>query len=111
MHEPYYVAAIALGASHLRLIRYHILPNAISFFAPPFFYVFGAAIAVYGAVGIFGFVNRKELDLGVFLLRGKEQAALDPTLLISAVAAYLLMFIFLRLAMNSQPRGDRISEE
>lgn len=96
MHQPYYLAATALGVSDLGLIVRHIIPNALPLCLPPFLYVVGSAIAVYGAVGIFGFVNRRELDLGVFLLRGKEQAAFDPSLLILSLVAYLILFISLR---------------
>jgi hypothetical protein len=68
---------------------------------PPFFYVVGSAITVYGAIGIFGFINRRSLDLGVFLLRGKEQAALDPLLLIVSLSAYLILFVLLRWLLLS----------
>jgi ABC-type dipeptide/oligopeptide/nickel transport system permease subunit len=101
MHQPYYLAAIALGVGNLGLILRHIIPNAVPLCMPPFFYVVGSAITVYGAIGIFGFINRRSLDLGVFLLRGKEQAALDPLLLIVSLSAYLILFVLLRWLLLS----------
>ena len=53
-------------------------------------------MAAYGAIGLFGFVNRTELDLGVFLLRGKEQAGFDLMPLLLALAAYAGIYYALR---------------
>jgi hypothetical protein len=53
-------------------------------------------MAAYGAIGLFGFVNRTELDLGVFLLRGKEQAGFDLTPLLLTLAAYAVIFYAIR---------------
>ncbi len=36
---------------------------------PLFLHIIGVAMAVYGMIGVFGFVNRTELDLGVCLLQ------------------------------------------
>jgi hypothetical protein len=70
-----------------------VLPNALPHIMPLFLHIIGAAMAAYGAIGLFGFVNRTELDLGVFLLRGKEQAGFDLTSLTLALAAYAVSFL------------------
>lgn len=101
MKKPYYEAAIAAGGSDWALFRRHVVPNTVPGCMPLFLFLIGAAIAVYGAIGIFGFVNRQELDLGVFLLRGREQAALDPYLLSASVSCYLALFVVLRRLLKS----------
>jgi len=73
-----------------------VLPNAVPHVMPLFPHIIGAAMAAYGAIGLFGFVNRTELDLGVFLLRGKEQAGFDLMPLLLALAAYAGIYYALR---------------
>jgi peptide/nickel transport system permease protein len=96
IRQPYYLAAIAMGAGPWRLARRHVLPNALPHTALLFLHIIGAAMAAYGAIGLFGFVNRTELDLGVFLLRGKEQAGFDLTPLLLTLAAYAVIFYAIR---------------
>lgn len=108
MSEEYYAAAIALGVGKMWLLTRHILPNALPLCVPPFFFVVGSAIAVYGAIGLFGFVNRRELDLGVFVLRGTEQASTNPTILVASLAAYISIFVLLKFFFSQNHRvGDR----
>lgn len=95
LSEPYCAAAVTLGTTRSRLAWRHVLPNAVPHLRPIAIYLLGAAIAIYGGVGVFGFINRQEMDLGVMLLRGKEQAGADPTILLQAVFAYLLIFLVL----------------
>ncbi|MEL6416027.1 MAG: ABC transporter permease subunit [Pseudomonadota bacterium] len=94
-YQVYYFSAIALGAGRWRLSRYHILPNLLPSCGSLVIHIFGSAMAVYGAVGLFGFVNREEYDLGVMLLRGKEQAALTIVPLVLATIGYGFVFIVL----------------
>jgi peptide/nickel transport system permease protein len=98
--QPYYHAAIALGANEWWLVRRHIIPNALPHCIPLLLHVTGAAMAVYGGVGVFGFLNRKSLDLGVFLLRGKEQASFDVTILALTLLAYVIIFLALLRLMR-----------
>jgi ABC-type dipeptide/oligopeptide/nickel transport system permease subunit len=98
MAEPYFQAAISLGSGPLRLIRNHIIPNILPPLLPVAVHVFGAAIAVYGGIGVFGFVNRSELDLGVFLLRGKERAGQGLILLFGTIVAFVAIFFLLQYA-------------
>jgi peptide/nickel transport system permease protein len=99
MAQTYYRAAIALGGSEWHLLKVHILPNSFPYCVPLFIYLLGSAIAIYGAIGIFGFVNRQELDLGVFLLRAKEQAPLEAWLLVITLLSYLGIYVMLRWAL------------
>jgi peptide/nickel transport system permease protein len=103
MKEPYFMAAIALGSSDMRIIMNHIVPNTLPHCAPLFIHVLGSALAVYGGIGVFGFINRESLDLGVFLLRGKEQAGLDPMLLLLTLAAYAVIFLALQAVLSVMP--------
>jgi hypothetical protein len=57
-------------------------------------------LAVYGGIGIFGYVNREELDLGVLLLRAKEQAGDNNTLLPLVVLAFVLIFLALHAGVQ-----------
>lgn len=100
MKRPFYQAAVALGARDLHLVRHHILPNILPHAPPLIFYVTGIALAVYGVSGVFGFISRNALDLGVFLLRGKEQAGFDGTVLALSMLAYLLVFLVLQIAIR-----------
>jgi len=98
--QTYYQAAIALGASDWQLARNHVLPNMVPYLAPLSLHVVGAALAVYGGIGIFGFVNRQELDLGVLLLRAKEQAGHSSTLLYFVVFAFAFIFLGLQAGIH-----------
>ena len=110
--QPYCEAARALGTSDYRILRLHILPNSIPLLLPMFLHLLGAALAVYGAVGIFGMVSRRDLDLGVLIMRGKEQAAFDASTLILGLFMYVVIFcvIYATLAVvvtrNSRGRQN-----
>ena len=69
IHQPDYLAAITMGAGQWRLSRGHVLPNSMPHTMPLLLHIIGASMAVYGVIGIFGFVNRTEFDLGVCLLQ------------------------------------------
>jgi len=100
MLQPYCEAAIVVGTDGWRLMWRHVFPNVLPYAIPLFIHVLGAAIAVYGAVGVFGFVSRDAFDLGVFLLRGREQAGFDLTVLVSTLTAYLVIYVGLRVASS-----------
>jgi peptide/nickel transport system permease protein len=112
--QPYCEAARALGTSDYRLLRLHILPNAIPLLLPMFIHLLGAALAVYGAVGIFGMVSRRDLDLGVLIMRGKEQAAFDASMLVYGLFMYIVLFVIIYgtiavvTARNSKNRQNSI---
>jgi peptide/nickel transport system permease protein len=116
--QPYCDAARALGTSDLRLMRLHVLPNSVPYILPLCVHLIGSALAVYGAVGIFGMVSRRDLDLGVLLMRGKEQAHSDVSLLLVVIGVYAAIFFILHFAakqisssiLHIEPqasRGDR----
>ena len=94
-HAAYCEAAVSLGSPRWRIVTRHILPNAMPRLIPTMVHVFGAALAIYGGVGVFGFVNRQELDLGVLLLRGREQAGFSMIPLLLAICAYVGIFVAL----------------
>lgn len=111
MQQPYYQAAIALGANKWQLTRNHIVPNLLPHALPIIPYITGVAIAIYGGIGIFGFINRSELDLGVFLLRGKEQAGFDLTILVLTLGSYIIVFLLLQgLSKKMQKLTARTSD-
>lgn len=66
-----------------------------------FLHIIGAAIAAYGAIGLFGLNGA---GFGVFLLRGKEQAGFELTPLLLALAANALIFYALRFAIRTFER-------
>lgn len=99
MNRPYYKAALALGANDIYMFRRHLIPGMWRQCLAPFLLLVGSALAVYGVIGIFGFVNRSDLDLGVLLLRGKERAFLNPELMVSAIIAYITLFALLRFGI------------
>lgn len=96
--EPFVEAAYGLGLSEWVVAWRHLLPNATAVLLPFVFQVIGAALAVDGAVGIIGLGNRTDLDLGAFLLRGKENFALHPGILLSTLAMYMAIFAVLSFA-------------
>ena len=92
---PYVEAAYHLGAGEIRVLTRYILPNAAAVIVPFGVQILGAAIAVDGAIGVIGLGSRSDLDLGIFLLRGKENFFLHPQVLIAAVIAYGLVYAYL----------------
>lgn len=112
----YVEAAYQLGASESRVILRYILPNATGVLLPFALQILGAAIAVDGAIGVIGLGNRSDLDLGIFLLRGKESFFLHPQLLTVALAAYVLLYSYLLwtgivLRRISTRGADNLAEE
>ena len=95
---PYVEAAYHLGAGEARVLARYILPNAAAVIVPFGVQILGAAIAVDGAIGVIGLGSRSDLDLGIFLLRGKENFFLHPQVLIVAVIAYGLLYAYLMWA-------------
>lgn len=91
----YVEAARALGASAPRCLVGHILPNASSVLGPLAVQIVGIAIAIRGAIGVVGFSNRTDYDLGVVLLRGKENVGTHPILIVSATVSVGLVYLYL----------------
>lgn len=105
---PFVEAAYHLGAGELRVVARYILPNAISVLLPFAVQVLGAAIAVDGAIGVIGLGNRSDLDLGIFLLRGKENFFLHPQIFIVAIMMYAALYAYLLwLGMSFQQLSPR----
>lgn len=91
-NEPYVETAYLLGAGELRVLLRYILPSAVAVLAPYAIQVLGMAIAVNGAIGVIGLGSRSDLDLGIFLLRGKENFILHPQILLVALTMYGLIY-------------------
>lgn len=79
--------------SELSLLRRYVLPNAVAVLKPLLLQLFGSAMTVIGAVGVLGMSNRQTLDLGVFLLRGKEQLMTRPSLMLVTLLAFVIVFL------------------
>ena len=93
---PFVEAAYLLGLSETRVYGTYLLPAAFPVLAPVFIQVLGSAIAIDGAIGVLGLGSRSDIDLGVFLLRGKEQFVTRPGLLASALIAYGAIYLYLQ---------------
>ena len=107
--QPYVEAAYQLGAGEARVLFRYMLPNAGPVLLPYGLQVLGGAIAVDGAIGVIGLGNRSDLDLGIFLLRGKENFVQHPQLLLLALAMYGLLFGYLLFA--GRAHGSRPDDE
>ncbi len=71
--EPFLEAAKLLGAGLVRRLLRHILPNAAGALMPLFVQTLGIAFAIKGAIGLLGFSNRTDYDVGMILLRGARK--------------------------------------
>jgi microcin C transport system permease protein len=89
---PYVLAARAIGVGSWRLVLKHMVPNGRATLLPFLLQVFGAGLAIHGAVGVLGVGNRTDFNLGTLLLRGKEQLLISPWLLCLSVTSYLAVF-------------------
>lgn len=111
----YVEAAYLAGASELRVLARYILPNAKAVLLPFALQVLGAAIAVDGAIGVIGLGNRSDLDLGIFLLRGKESFFLHPQILVLALLMYLVVYGYLlwfgSVASRQRPSNGEVMQE
>lgn len=92
---PYMEAAQLLGIPAHRQLRHHLLPNSGGVLGPLFIQIIGLAIAIQGAIGLLGFANRTDVDLGILLLRGKENVAAHPGLLLSTLVSLGLLYLYL----------------
>jgi len=111
----YVEAAYLAGAGELRVLARYILPNAKAVLMPFALQVLGAAIAVDGAIGVIGLGNRSDLDLGIFLLRGKESFFQHPQVLVLALLMYLVVYGYLlwlgSVAGRRWPSGGKVEPE
>lgn len=92
---PFIEAARLAGLSTPRLIMAHYLPNAVPVIGPLAIQLLGIAISIRGAIGVLGFSTRADLDLGIILLRGKENITEHPLLMTTAVLAIVLLYVYL----------------
>lgn len=92
---PFVEAARQLGAGEIRLILAYLLPNAKAVLIPYSMQILGTAIAIEGAIGVIGLGNRSDLDMGTFLLRGKENFILHPQILLCSVILYAAIYSYL----------------
>lgn len=104
-HLPYIEVALLLRVPFLQLVTRHLLPNAMETTVPLALQISGLAIAIEGATGLLGFTNRTDLNLGVMLLRGKENAITHPTLLLASLAAMAIIYAYLLILARSQTKA------
>lgn len=105
-HVPFVEAAYLLGVPEPRVLFRHILPGASAVLLPFAVQILGGAIAVDGAIGVIGLGSRLDQDLGVFLIRGKENFQLHPQILLVAIAMYATVYLYLlQLSRLWPPRG------
>jgi peptide/nickel transport system permease protein len=107
--EPYVEAARLSGLSRLEILRRHVLPNAWPVTLPLFILVLGLGLAIPGAVGVLGVTRRADCDVGVLLLRGKENVAGHPGLLISTLVMLVVIYLCLELLRRPGERIARVS--
>lgn len=94
-HTPFVEAAYLLGVPELHVLLRHILPNTVAVLLPFAVQILGGAVAVDGAIGVIGLGSRMDQDLGVFLIRGKENFLLHPQILLVAIAMYATIYLYL----------------
>lgn len=95
--QPFIEAAYLLGVPERRVLFRHVLPHSTAILAPYAVQVLGGAIAIDGALGALGLGSRADLDLGVFLVRGKENFALHPQVLWLSLGLYVATYAWLTL--------------
>lgn len=92
----YVRAARLTGITEFLIVKRYILKNAIPILLPLTIHITGIALAIDGAMGVIGLGNRSRLDLGILLLRGKEQILVRPYILMITVAIFILIYLYLR---------------
>ena len=84
--------ARCLGFSEWRILIHYVIPNAFPVLLPLTTHLFGAALTVFGALGMIGLSNRSAWDLGTMLLIGKENVLQNPYILVAAAFSIFLIF-------------------
>lgn len=105
--EPFIDASRIAGASAFEVTWRHILPNAMPVLGPVAIQIVGAAAAADGVFGLVGLSNRMQLDIGTLLLRGKENALVHPFLLLVALGAIGLLYLYLWTVSKAWDRAGR----
>lgn len=107
-HIPFVEAAYLLGVPESRVLFRYILPGARAVLLPFAVQILGGAVAVDGAIGVIGLGSRLDQDLGVFLIRGKENFQLHPQILLVAIAMYATIYLYLlKLSQFWEQSGER----
>ena len=109
--DPFVEAAQLLGIAEARISDAYLLPAALPILIPVLIQVLGSAIAIDGAIGVFGLGSRSDIDLGVFLLRGKEQFVTRPDILTSALVAYAAIYLYLQWLARGLGAPDSIGRK
>ncbi len=94
-HREYVEAAYLMGVAESRVLMRHLLPAMGAVLLPFAVQILGGAIAVDGAIGVIGQGSREQLDLGMFLIRGKESFQIHPQVLLVAIGMYLAIYAYL----------------
>jgi ABC-type dipeptide/oligopeptide/nickel transport system permease subunit len=102
---PFIESAYLMGVSEGRILLRHVLPHAGPILLPFAIQVLGGAIAIDGAIGVLGLGSRSDLDLGVFLVRGKENFPLHPQVLWIGILMYGAVYAY--LFALARVTGDR----
>jgi peptide/nickel transport system permease protein len=93
--QEYVQASKVIGTRKMMIFGRHIAPNSYNIVVPTFISLTGNAIAIDGAIGLLGLGNRSDLNLGAFLIRGKEQIFTQPVILIATLIVYSGIFFSL----------------
>ena len=105
--EPFVDAARLLRANSARLMFRHVLPNSLPVLLPLIVQVLGIAMAIRGAIGLLGFSARTDYDLGIIMLRGKENIVSHPWLMLSVIAAITATYAYLDWLRKHLLQGQR----
>ena len=92
--QPFVEASLLVGASQWDCCWRHVLPNSVSVLAPLSIQLSGSAAGADGLFGLIGLGNRSNLNIGTLLLRSKENVLLHPELMIIAIVAMAIVFLY-----------------
>lgn len=98
-------AARSVGVKEWIVLASYILPNSVAVVVPLIINVFGAAMTIDGAIGLVGMGNRSQLDLGIMIVRAKEQILIFPWLAAGVGLAILVTFWGLYLLRSQAMRS------
>lgn len=104
--RPFVESAYLLGVAEWRVLVRHIIPHSRSVLVPFAIQVLGGAIAIDGAIGVLGLGSRSDLDLGVFLIRGRESFSQHPQVMWVGLAMYLAIYGYLFALVQAGRRSN-----
>lgn len=91
-HADFVESARIAGLGEWRIGLRFIMPNTLAVITPVLVNLYGAALTINGVIGVLGMGNRMDLEIGVLLLRGKENISNQPQIMFLAICGLLLIF-------------------